>query len=117
MIYDKNNDKFEVLEFSPRIVGGRIAKMIKYASGIDLEKISMMYFFEEKPVEIKENINKATIVDICNVNSEGKEISGYNGKELSGFRLIDVEETKSSIGENKVRYKIYEKESDNNDNN
>ena len=112
MIYDNEEKEFKVLEFSPRVVGGRIAKMIEYALGINLDEISMDLFFKEKQVSFDEKYNKITIVDICNVDSEGNEVTSYEAKKLVDYKLVEVEETKSPIGQNKIRYKIFGKESE-----
>lgn len=112
MIYDNEEKDFKVLEFSPRVVGGRIAKMIEYALGINLDEISMDLFFKGNEICIKEKYNKTTIVDICNVGSDGNEVTSYEAEKLVDYKLVEVEETKSPIGANKIRYKIFEKESE-----
>lgn len=112
MIYDNEEKEFKVLEFSPRVVGGRIAKMIEYALGINLDEISMDLFFKEEQVRIDERYNKTTIVDICNVDSKGNEVTSYESEKLVDYKLVEVEETKSPIGQNIIRYKIFEKESE-----
>src|SRR5699024_1779990 len=54
MIYDFKNDNLNVLEFSPRVVGGRISKLIEYAIGINLDDISIDLFFDVNSISIKE---------------------------------------------------------------
>ena len=109
MIYDITNDKMNVLEFSPRLVGGRIAKMIKYALGINLEKISIASFLEIKDQNLNEDSNEEILLDICDVDLTGSESISYSNEELKKYELIDVEEAKSTIGSNTVRYKMYKK--------
>ena len=110
MVYDLGNDKLNVLEFSPRTVGGRISKMIEYAIGLNLDNISIDLFFGINNFTIKEKKNKMTILDICNVDANGKEVSGYSNEYLQKYELVDIEETKSPIGNNLIKYKIYERE-------
>lgn len=80
-----------------------------------LDEISMDLFFKGNEICIKEKYNKTTIVDICNVGSDGNEVTSYEVKKLVDYKLVKVEETKSPIGANKIRYKIFEKESEQND--
>ena len=111
MIYSDEDKEFKVLEFSPRIVGGRITKMIEYALGINLDEISLELFFGERQLQTKEKYNKITVVDICNIDIDGNEVTSYEPNKLADYRLVEVEEIQSPIGQNKIRYKIFEKES------
>lgn len=109
MIYDEDNKNLKVLEFSPRIVGGQIAKMVKYASGVNLKKVAIDLFINQQ-TNLENTTKKNIVVDICEIDSEKNIIKACNDELLKGYKLIEQEEKKSTIGENMLIYKIYENE-------
>lgn len=108
MIYDKNKKRLNVLEFSPRLVGGRIAKMIQHALGVNLKKCAIDLFIKQQ-TDLKKRKEKNIIVDICEINIENNIIKKCNSEFLKGYKLIEEERQKSSIANNTLVYRIYEK--------
>ena len=61
VMYDYEEDKINLIEFSPRVPGGRLSKLINYGSGINLDEISIKSFVEEE-INIEKKLSPVQLV-------------------------------------------------------
>lgn len=96
VIYDIHTDQVKVVEFSPRVPGGRLSQLIYYGSGVNLNELSIKLFNNESYI-----INKKSIPVILNINFDID--NGNNDVFMS-------EIVYSNIFQQDIKYEIYKYE-------
>lgn len=97
VIYDFETDKVYLVEFSPRIPGGRLSQLILYGSGVNLNKISVDIFCGRKYTLVKKLKPVELLIEDENCVHEKN-------------RIISSEVIFSKIFNKKLRYSILYKE-------
>lgn len=93
VIYDYESDTIKVIEFSPRVPGGKLSKLVKYGSGIDLDELSIKACVG-KNITLKKNLSSVQLT------ISSKEIKKTNNT------IIESEQAFSHIFNKKLNYSI-----------
>jgi len=87
VLYDRKSKEVFLIEFSPRVPGGRLAKMIELSTGININSMAIDLFFE-KQIENVSTIGKSIRLRL-EFNDEDEKHESFNLEECIYSRIFN----------------------------